>query len=46
VKTKYKVLAWKQRHYGSTVLESWFHAAGPECENARSPTFVWSPGLT
>jgi len=25
---------------------SWFHAAGPECENARSPNFVRSRGLT
>ena len=25
---------------------SWFRAAGPECENARSPNFVRSRGLT
>jgi len=25
---------------------SWFHAAGPEYENARSPNFIRSHGLT
>jgi len=36
----------RERRQLSGVLWKLIHAAGPECENARSPNFVRSRGLT